>query len=168
MNASAIIFPAGRSRPLLGNPYLQFQLAQGLYAALPTTNVQEVLNVPGQKLTALPHLPACILGLTHRNGRVIWVVDLAQILGVPQFDVFQRQYELVLMQVDGITLALSVQQVDGIAWLIETQIQPMPNSTSPKLQTYSQGYVLYEQKPLWVLNAAAIAQSPLLHEHEPT
>jgi len=107
------------------------------------------------------------LGLTHRNGQVIWVVDLAQIIGVSQPHRFQRQYELVMIQVGEITLALNVQQVGGMVWLMPTQIQPAPSQISPGLYNYSKGYVLHEQKLLWVLNAATIAQSPLLHEHEP-
>jgi len=43
--------------------------------------VQKVLVLLPKRLAPMPNMPACILGLTNRRSRVLWVADLANLLG---------------------------------------------------------------------------------------
>lgn len=163
MDTSALTLPLNRSRQRMGDPYLKFQLAPGMQAVIAMPQVQEVLTLPMHRLTPIPHLPACVLGLMSRRSRVLWVIDLAQMLGGPVGELPYRPYELVILRVNGTSLAVRVQTVGSLCWLTSAQIQPPVNQFAPGIEAYLRGYVLHEQETWWVLDAAAIVQSPLLH-----
>ena len=57
---------------------LTFQVDQVVYA-IPVRQVIEV--VPRVALRAIPHAPACLLGLLHYRGSALPVIDLGLLLG---------------------------------------------------------------------------------------
>lgn len=102
----------------------------------------------------------------NRRSRVLWVVDLAQMLGLGTLDTNIQQYNLVIVQVGAIALGLAVQQVDGLNWIDPNQIQAPIGQILPTLLPYLRGCALQtqdqKQNILLVLDAEAIAQSSLL------
>lgn len=163
MNSSALTLQPNRSQKVLGDAYLKFQLAQGVHSVLAMKQVQEVLILPMHRLTPMPNMPACVLGLMNRRSHVMWVVDLAQMLGMPALDANSRQHNLVIVRVGTITLALAVQRVGGISWINSNNIQQPPGHTTSQLLTYLRGCVLQDQEVVLVLDAEAIIQSSVFH-----
>lgn len=162
-NTSALTLQPKRSQKLLGDAHLKFQLAQGFQAAMSMKQVQEVLSLPVQRLTPMPNMPACVLGLMNRRSHVMWVLDLARLLGVPQGETNIRQYNLIIVRDGSIALGLAVQQVEGIAWFPADDIQTPPSHLTANLLTYLRGCVFQEQKILLVLDAEAVARASILH-----
>jgi twitching motility protein PilI len=128
--------------------------------------VQEAMVLPARRLTPMPNMPACMLGLMNRRSRVMWVIDLSQMLGLPALDANTQQYNLVLVQVGAIALGLAVQQVEGITWINPDQIHPSIGQVLPSLAPYLRGCTVQQQNQrqemLLVLDAETIAQSPIL------
>ena len=72
------ITPASAAPPT--QSYLKFTL--GLQAALlPTQQVQEAITIPTARITPMPNMPPALLGLINRRSQVLWVTDLALLLG---------------------------------------------------------------------------------------
>ena len=151
-----------------GDAYLRFQIAPQTPAIIPMRYVQEVLMLPIRRLTMMPNMPAAMLGLMNWRSRILWAVDLAQLLGLPMLDTMLQQYILVLIQVGSVQLALAVREVEGITRLHSTAIQSLDEQLPEALQPYLRGGVLSRQDAstaelLLVLDTEAILQSPILH-----
>jgi len=152
-----------RQQKAVGDAYLKFRLGQQTPAVFSMKHVQEALILPVHRLTPMPNMPACMLGLMNRRSRVMWVVDLAQLLGLPVLDTSARQYSLVMIRVGSIPLGLGVQKIEGISWLTAESIQPPPGQAPSGLLPYLRGCVLQQKEILLVLNAEAVVQSSILH-----
>jgi twitching motility protein PilI len=150
-----------------GEAFLKFQLARQTPAVFSMKSVQEVTVLPARRLTPMPNMPALMLGLMNRRSRVMWVIDLPQLLGVSTLDANVQQYPLILIQVGSVPLGLAVHQVEGITRLEPEAIQPPPGQIAASLVPYLQGCILQEQdhkqEILLVLDAEAVIQAPVLH-----
>lgn len=165
MNTSALTLQRDRTQNTIGETYLKIQLGLKTSAVLSTKHVQEALVLPAHQLTPMPNMPACMLGLINRRSRVLWVIDLAQILGLPNPETSSQQNSLVLLQVGSISLALLVKQIEGIAGFTAETIQSPPGYVTSALVPYLRGCILQKQEILLVLDAEAIVQSPVLSGH---
>lgn len=170
MTSSALALPNGQPRKPVGDAYLKFQLTRQTSAVFATPHVQEAIALPTRRLTPMPNMPPCMLGLMNRRSRVMWVVDLAQLLGIPNPDApglrYNVQHNVVLLQVGSVSLGLAIQQVKGISWIENDTIQSPIGQVSASLVPYLRGCVLQQhdqQKELvLVLDAEAIVKSPIL------
>jgi positive phototaxis protein PixI len=161
--ASALSLP---ERSILGDAYLKFRLNPQTAAVISMRSVQEAIVLPARRLTPMPNVPAAMMGLMNRRSRVIWVVDLAQLLEISVLDPNVQQYQLMLIQVGAVPLGLAVQQVEGMVRFQADEIQSPIGQVSAALVPYLRGCALQqqEQKPeiVLVLDAEAIVQAPLL------
>jgi positive phototaxis protein PixI len=161
---SAIALPS-RSAQSIGDAYLKFRLNAQTLALFSMRAVQEALVLPTRRLTPIPNLPPALMGLMNRRSRVIWVVDLGQLLELSTLDFNAQQHNVILIQMDTLPLGLAVQQVEGIVRLEASQIQPPIEQVSMALLPYLRGCALQQaQTPemLLVLDADAIVQAPIL------
>ncbi|GAB4144187.1 MAG: chemotaxis protein CheW [Cyanobacteria bacterium J069] len=164
MNSSAITIPSHRLQKNQGTPYLKVQFGgQRIFAALPMGFVQEVLVLPVRQLTPMPNKPSCLLGLTNRRSRVLWVVDLAHLLGLGRLPANVQQHSVVITQIGSLPLGLALQQVDGITWIPPQDVQAVPSNLAPGLLPYLVGCCVQSQELLMLLDVMAIARSPVLH-----
>nr|WP_238393402.1 chemotaxis protein CheW [Myxacorys almedinensis] len=124
--------------------------------------VQEVLVLPTSQLTPIPNLPVGILGLMHRRSRVLWVVDLALLLGVGVLDYSPQQYDIVIVRTGGSAIALAVRQVGTISWVQPAHVQPLPSDVIKGLIPYARGCMLQSQDIVFLLDGEAILQAPIL------
>jgi positive phototaxis protein PixI len=163
MNSSALAPHSSRIQKTLGEPYLKVQVGSQSFVALVMHHVQEVMVLPIRRLTPMPNKPACLLGLTNRRSRVLWVIDLARMLGLGALQANVQQHSVVVMQVGNIPLGLAIQHVEEITWIPSDAIQSTPGPVSQALLPYLQGCWVQPQGVVLILDALAIAHSPLLH-----
>jgi purine-binding chemotaxis protein CheW len=78
---------------------------------LPLAAVKEVV-VPPERFTRVPRAPAAVKGVMNLRGRVVTVVELRQLLGLP--DGPTPQGRVVLLERGRKDLGLLVTDVDGI------------------------------------------------------
>lgn len=147
----------------LGDTYLKFQLEQQTPAILSMAHAQEVLIVPAGRITPMPNMPECVLGLLNRRNRVLWVIDLAQMLQLQHLDTNVQQYHIVIIQVGQGSLGLVVQEVKGVTRFTIDCIQSPMGLVTSGLTPYVHGCILQEKEIILVLDAETIVHSPILH-----
>lgn len=166
MDLSAIALPPSPAQAPVGDAYLKFRLTPQTAAMLSMKEVQEALILPTRRLTLMPNMPPCMVGLTNRRNRVAWVVDLPQLLDLPELDTSLQQYPIVMIQVGAVLLGLMVHQIDGLVWFKPEEIQTAIEPRAATLAMYLRGCALQQQEQqqeiLLVLDAEAIVQSPAL------
>ena len=172
MNSSALVHPSSQShqsKKNSGDAYLRFELCPQTPAVFSMRHVQEAIVLPARRLTPMPNMPACMLGLMNHRSHVVWVVDLAQMLGLSVLDANVQQYNLVMIRAGAVTLGLAIQQVEGITWIEPSQIQSSIGQLTPTLIPYLRGCAIHRQEDqqnlLLVLDAEASAQSSILQNH---
>lgn len=152
--------PNKLDRPLTaGESFLRFHLTPKILAILPAPVVQEATVLSTRRITAMPNMPACLLGLTNRRSQVVWVASLVRLLGLPLPTRYRQQYSLVIIKVGTSTLALQVDAIEGIVTLPGDAIQPPPPQTSSTVLPYLRGCATYRDETLLLLDAEAILQS---------
>lgn len=156
-----------RATPV-GETYLKFRLNAQTPALFSMRSVQEALVLPTRRLTPIPNVAPALIGLMNRRSRVIWVLDLAELLELPGLDLNAQQHSIILIQVGAVPLGLAVQQVEGMVRLEANQIQSPIGPVSAALVPYLRGCALQQsQKPemLLVLEAEALVHAPVLRHH---
>lgn len=158
MNTSALALSKTplQAKKNLGDTYLKFQFGQQTSAALLMNRAQEVVVLPVERLTPMPTMPPHVMGLVNRRSRVLWVIDLAKMLGLPGIEINVQHYNVIIISNGPATFGLIVQAVEGVIRLTPDIIQSPLGQVSPGLVSYLRGCVLQEQEILLVLDAEAI------------
>ena len=127
-----------------GDRYLRFQLTAEQSALLPLDSVREALQIAADRVTLLPNLPACALGLVSAFNQVFCAVDLAQLLDIGLLAGNPRHYALIAIRAisaeasyqTGVAeeepvLGLAVHRIQGVTTLLPEAIVA-PSTTLPK------------------------------------
>ncbi|MFB8790672.1 MAG: chemotaxis protein CheW [Potamolinea sp.] len=164
MNTSALarLPNPPQNKKNLGDSYLKFQFGQQTPAVLPMSRAQEVVILPVGRLTPMPNMPPYIIGLVNRRSRVLWMVDLAMMLGLPPVETNVQHYNIVIISNGSTTFGVIVQAVEGVLRLMPENIQSPFGQVSVDLVPYLRGCVLQEKEVLLILDAEAICRSSFL------
>lgn len=165
MDTSIIVPQMNQIDTTLGNTYLRFYLEHQTPAILSMEYAQEVLIVPVGRITPMPNMAECVLGLLNWRNRVLWAIDLAQMLNLQPLDTTAQQYHMAIIRVGQVPLGLVVQEVKGVTQFTPDCIQSPMGLVTSGLMPYLHGCILQENEILLVLNAEAIVHSPILHSN---
>lgn len=165
MNSSSALLASRRSfsKKAAGHPYLKVRLDARTPAILSLRYLQEAIVIPVPHLTPMPNLPPYRLGLLERRSRVLWAIDLPQLLQFPSWAFKAQNYNTVLVRVGGVAAGLVVPEIEGMVRLSNEKLSPLPATVSPEIAPYARGCVGHPEE-LWVLDVSAILHSPLLHD----
>ncbi|NEQ64576.1 MAG: purine-binding chemotaxis protein CheW [Symploca sp. SIO1B1] len=142
-----------------GDTYLKFQLARQTPAVLSMIQAQEVIVLAPSRLTPMPNMPPYVMGLLNRRSRVLWVIDLSRMLGLPGVETNVQQYSIVIIGNESATLGLIVVAVEGVLRLTSECIQSPIEQLSSSIVPYLRGCILQEQEILLLLDAEAIMRN---------
>ena len=145
--------------PKLNDGYLKLQLESQKSSVLLLEHIQEVLVMPVEQITFMPSMPEYVLGLMNRHSKVLWVVDLPQMLGLQSLEQNIQQYHIAIIRVEHIPLGLAVQKVLGVMRLTSEEIEVPPNNQIPNLTPYLRGCVSEQEGRLLVLDTKAIVDA---------
>lgn len=160
-----------------GELYLKLRLGGSLDVAISLQPVVETLRIPATALTPIPNMPSCTLGLIGSQGRVFWVVDLSELLGLMPDSLQPRQYDILVVQAptggdrlgtvqsdaeEELLLGFSVQQIQRTLRLQSEQLSPPSSQVPPSLRPYVQSSVQQAGEELLILNLDALLQAPQL------
>ncbi|MEB3295125.1 MAG: chemotaxis protein CheW [Synechococcales bacterium] len=163
MNSSALAAPSQKSAINLTTGYLNLQFAHRVRALIPIAAVQEVIALPTHRLTAIPHQPAPILGLMNRRSQLLWVADLAYLLGIGRVEELRNTLNAVVIRSGHLTIGCAVAEVNGMIPVPAEKIQPPVPQLPPGVLPYLEGCTVLDEELLLVINPDAIAQSPIFH-----
>ncbi|MEM1308663.1 MAG: chemotaxis protein CheW [Cyanobacteria bacterium P01_H01_bin.153] len=141
--------------------HLKFQL--GNFAALlPTHQILEAITLSAASLTPMPNMPPAMLGLINRRSQVLWVADLALLLGIPVIYPNSQQYSLVLLQLNQVLIGLRVHEISNIMNLLPEEICVPPAHIPAGIVPFLRGCYLQDREVLLVLNGESILHAPAL------
>jgi positive phototaxis protein PixI len=113
----------------LRQQFLQFSPVVGYRAMCPLVQIVEAISISRQQVVPIPELPAHILGVHHWRGRVLWIFDLAAILGieVPSSNsIYLSKMPIAIVQSikDGVeaNIGLAIAQIDDTLWASSSDI----------------------------------------------
>lgn len=154
------------ARKALGRPFLNLRLDGQIRAAIALNQLQEVLLLPAERLSAMPNMHPSFLGLMERRGRIFWVADLARIVRLPSQAAGWRQYEIVIVRVNagsGSTdslLGLAVEHIEGVIRLQRPEALSSLKEAPASFEPYLSGFIEAGEGETWpILDAIAIANS---------
>lgn len=159
--------------------FLRLHLAHKTTALLPLKQLTEVLTIPLGKIVPIPHMRAWVMGVYNWRGEILWMVDLAHLVGLTPW--YQKTssasvHKAVVLRVHNINntstklksqmLGLVVNQVEDIEWCNPNGIQSPPSSTvTAELVPFLRGYwVKANGEILTVLDGEAIMKAMPIHE----
>ncbi|BAC08122.1 chemotaxis protein CheW [Thermosynechococcus vestitus] len=141
-----------------GLPYLRLVVHEQCTALLPMTEIQQVLVLPPQQLTAIPNMPAIVMGLLNVRNRIVWVLDLAHLFNLEPLDAEMPLVTIALLDTPKGYLGLALKEVRGIARLPEGAIQSPVGTVSAALVPYLKGCCRLAEEIFFILDGAAIAE----------
>ncbi len=154
-----------RQQKAVGDPYLKVQLTLQQSAVLPMAQAQEAIAIPPSRVTSVPNMPACVLGLLNHKSRVLWVIDLSQFLALPTQALNAQQYNIAIIRVDKTLLGMVVPEINGVVRFDPEEMKSPISEVVPSLVPYLSGCLVQGQETLWVLDPTAIIQSSALKQH---
>jgi len=163
MNIATLNTKLGQFSGNLGEPYLRLQLEEKTAALVEMKHSQEVMTVAVSRIAPMPNMPDFVLGLLNQRSRVYWVVDLAQMLDLEPLAKDVQQYNIAIVRIENVPLALAVREVKGVMRLEIDEIQSPLGTVSPGLTSYLRGCVLEKKEVLLVLAPEAIVNASVLH-----
>lgn len=141
-----------------GAPYLRLVVHEQLTALLPMTEIQQVLVISPQRLTVIPNMPAVVMGLLNFRNRIVWVLDLAQVLHLEPLDGDASLLTIALLQTPKGNLGLALQEVRGIVRIPEGVMQSPVGTVRAGLVPYLKGCCRLAEELFFILDGGAIAE----------
>lgn len=119
---------------------------------IPMANIHEIQRVP--KVTFLPGVPEWILGVTNLRGNVVSVVDLQQLLQLPETDAPAISKRLVMSHslVDDIATGLVVDRVIGIRNISKSKLLKPTAPVDDQVANFLSGMIDLEEQLVALLD----------------
>ena len=126
-----------------GELYLRFYATSNQEFALSATGIREVISAPIDRITPIPNTSHLLLGTLNLRGRIIWVVDLGQLLGeATALNTTRPEISVIAVENQDTVMGLAVNQILGMDWLNVSEVQTSTNV--PEMGAFERGQ--------WVVN----------------
>ena len=120
--------------------------------ALPMDAVAEVGRTPG--VTRVPGTPHWVRGVTNWRGRILGVLDLCDLLGLPGVDAGDGR--LVVLSRGGSMVGVVAERVDGVLEIDTEALEPALLTLPAEAGALLEGQLTDEQGPVGVIDAGAV------------
>jgi positive phototaxis protein PixI len=154
--------PNRRASRTSGDMYLRLKLDEQTYAVVPMLQTQEAIVLPAGRISVIPNLPSPVMGLFNRRSKLLWLVDLPEILGLEPIDRHLHSYDIALLKVGQTPLAVAVRSIQGVTRFERDRIESPIGSFNPAFTPYLQGWILQEKELILVLEPEAIINTKVL------
>jgi len=152
---------------VLSEQFLTVTLDNEQQALLPTRQLLEIVNVDLSQITAIAGIAPYVMGVYNWRGDVIWVVDLASMLGYKPLYAqeygqrkFQDKCHVIFLRSQDTAIGFAVSRVGQMIRCDPSTIQTSALTfANPMMMQACQGYWLMDDRETFlVLNGDAIAQ----------
>lgn len=148
--------------------YFHVQLRQSIGVLLPLDSTIEVITLNPREICLIPGVPPAVLGVVNQRGKLLWVIELSDLLGLaPLPKQVRLQHNLILVvlasRVADATIRQSgqiacvVSALSGVVTLDPQKFQPGA-ANSPIHSSFLSG-VAEIKSPVGVLNVNAVLAS---------
>ena len=132
--------------------FLTIDLPPDTTALIAVEQISEVLKVPLDQITPIPHLPNWVLGVYNWRGEILWIVDLGSRLGLQTWHAQEMPPAVAPAVVvetspgtgaSSLKVGLIVHRIDDIVSLDPNQLQSPPNAlVTEQLAPFLRGHWL--------------------------
>ncbi len=144
--------------------HVVFEL-DGTSYAVPLTNVLEIQRVP--QMTALPHVPDWLRGVTNMRGDVLSVVDLRMLLGIAMAERSQDERMVVVKSTsEELAIGWIVDRVIGIRGIAPGEVKPCSTLPADLVASFIAGIIQRDDRLIAVLDVNHVLSSPELRQFE--
>jgi twitching motility protein PilI len=148
------------------NDYFFVQLRQSLKVALPLDSTREVISLTYGEICPVPGVSPALLGVANQRGKLLWVLELGDLLKIPSSEKTIRPQDNLTLLVLNDSHNLSENQsrqvgcvvstLKGVIALDSAEFQPVSSHISPALKAFSSAIALIEQEAISVIDVQAI------------
>ncbi|MFN8458014.1 MAG: chemotaxis protein CheW [Anaerolineae bacterium] len=110
-----------------------FKLANEQYG-VDISTVESIIKMQG--ITAVPHAPQCVEGVTNLRGVVLPVIDLRKRFSLPAGDV-SKDTRIIVVEINGLTVGMVVDAVMEVLRVPGEVIEP----PSPLMMTVASAFI---------------------------
>jgi len=147
--------------------YFHVQLRQGMEVVLPLDSAVEVITLNQKEICPIPGVSPALLGVVNQRGKLLWVLQLSNFLGLAKSPKQRLQDNLILLVVTTESanssaigrecqLACVVSALKGIVTLNSIKIKPVSARLAPNLGSFLSGVTEIEQSVVGVLNVNTV------------
>ena len=120
--------------------------------ALPMDAVAEVGRTPA--VTRVPGTPSWVSGVVNWRGRILGILDLRELLGLPRDD--DGEGRLVVLHRQGSAVGVVANRVDGVIEVDPEALEPVLLTLPAEAGALLEGQLTDEFGPVGVVDAAAV------------
>jgi len=147
--------------------YFHVQLRQGMEVVLPLDSAVEVITLNQKEICPIPGVSPALLGVVNQRGKLLWVLQLSDFLGLAKSPKQRLQDNLILLVVTTESanssaigrecqLACVVSALKGIVTLNSIKFKPVSARLAPNLGSFLSGVTEIEQSLVGVLNVNTV------------
>lgn len=148
--------------------YFHVELRRAVQLAVPLTHTAEVLTLTRRQICPIPGVGSHLLGTIDRRGRLLWVLELGDLLGLPQKGTRRQSHDkltlLELIARNEARVGCVVSALKGIVSLDPDSFQPVPSQLHASVRPFLQGMTAVEGKRVAAIDVpsvlAALRQAP--------
>ena len=125
--------------------------------------VTELIDIPSDRVVPIPHLPPAVIGVYNWRGEILWVVDLAILLGANtrRYHPERRFYPTIAVSSGDNTIGLVVAEIADIEWC---ELVPSIAHPDPQLSPWIKGAAIATTgERLMILDELALVDRADLH-----
>lgn len=145
--------------------YFHIQLQPNTELLIPLEHTGGAIALPVEQICPIPGILPAVLGVINQRGKLLWVIQLSNLLGLGQPDTSLRaQYNLTLLVLSATRttgdresrqIGCVVSNIKEIIFLDSKQFNPVP-AKSPIFDSFLSGMAQIERSHLSVLNVNAV------------
>lgn len=124
--------------------FLQFQICGGEVALLPLMDIAAVLQLTIAELLPIPDVSPWLLGVCNWRGEMLWLADTNSLLGKTSLwsqTPMVKDAMIIVIQADGQSVGLAVEQVDDVALIAAERIIQPENFDSVAVDSLVMGHL---------------------------
>lgn len=123
--------------------------------------LRQLLSVePMPKVVPVPRVPAWLLGVTYRQGRVLSVVDLAAMTSAGGGASGAAPTRLLIAADSDIVVGLAVSSTTDVFAVAPEHVTPVPKLPDRPINRFLTGHVTYGEQSFGVLDLTRVMRSP--------
>ena len=129
--------------------FLRFKLQPNFTVLIEVELVTEVVNISIDRVVPMPHLPPTVLGVYNWRGEILWIVDLAMLIGVAGSRQHYQNPQPIIILSSGTsnedrqrkTIGFVVDEIEEIeSGKLDLIQSPESDNIYPKLSSWMRGW----------------------------
>ena len=131
-------------------------ILQGQSFAIDIQKVIEIQNIP--EITPVFHCPDIVVGVVNIRGDILALLDIGIFFELGKTEL-KTDTKMIILQEGEKDAAVVADCMNGVKWIMESDIQPPPPNVGGISKRWLQGVVQVESGPLMILDVETIFDS---------